>query len=118
MLWRDRNRYDLHDSPDDVEHGRYDHADEEQYKGVIKNSLKYRDANESLRASAVFTHCYVPLADEAVFSHPIDSLALNPGQIIECDSRCKLNLLQVAVTLGKIPSRLRPRADHIGCKSR
>ena len=72
VLWRNRNRYDFHDSPYDVEHRRNDDAYEEQYEGVIKDSLKCRDPNKVLRIGLFFTHCEI----YAIFEFTADILAI------------------------------------------
>ena len=56
FLWCDRNRYDFHDSPNDVEDRRHNDANEQQDERVIKNSLKDRDADKVRRSSVLVTH--------------------------------------------------------------
>lgn len=55
-LRRDRNSYDFHDSPNNVEDRRKDDAYEQENKGVIEYALHKRYALRCLDACGFFTH--------------------------------------------------------------
>ena len=56
VLWRDRNRYNFHDSPYDVEHRRNDNANKEQDERVVQYPLHDGDSFRWLYARSFFTH--------------------------------------------------------------